>query len=507
MTGRSRDAQGSGSCRSATDPGRGAPHGAIAAPRIACTGRSRSAPGLGDPPTEGRQANAYGPTERHDHHPPECKRHHEPPGARAPASGDLAGVVLPRGVVATPRGSTGPRGAQPVADMVLGKNTVCASPARSTSTSDETHSQSRRLKSLLYLMLDAYRPFATKRCGKCTRVRIAANVDLQLRDGRAHFHGLMRCGKVWECPVCQLSIKSARAEEVRFAVSWHTERYGRESAAMLTSTVRHSFGDDIEVVRRGLADAWRYVKGGKGWVEMQRLIGLKGYIRGLETTHGRNGWHPHFHIVLLTERPISPWFLEWFAERWRKGVLLHLGAEAVPDREHGVDLRLLNEADYLQKLGLEISAPDKGPRNGNRTPLQILQSFVETGDVADLKLWQSYVAGMHGARMLTWSRGLRVACGVEERTDQEIVEGEIDAETHVVTIKGEAWDRLRDVPGLQVSLLEFAESAPPDVVREWLGQLTLWPPGYDPCEVDLSGYEYAAAADPGASIVAVGGAS
>lgn len=329
-------------------------------------------------------------------------------------------------------------------------------------------------------MLDAYRPFATKRCGKCARVRIAPNVDLQLRDGRAHFHGLMRCGKLWECPVCQLSIKTARAEEVRKAVSWHTERYGRECAVMLTLTVRHALGDDIEVGRRGVARSWRRVQSGRGWVDMCGLIGLEAYIRGMETTNGRNGWHPHLHIILLTDRPIPSWFLKWVGERWRKAVLLELGVDAVPDRQRGTDLRTLNDADYLQKLGLEISAPDKGPRNGNRTPLQILQSFTETGDVADLELWQSYVAGMHGARMLTWSRGLRVACGIEERTDQEIVEGEVDAETHVLTIKGEAWDRLRDVPGLPVRLLEFAESALPDVVKEWLGQLTLWPPGYDP---------------------------
>lgn len=333
-------------------------------------------------------------------------------------------------------------------------------------------------------MLDAYRHFAGKRCAKCCRVRISPKVDLQLREGRAHFHGLMRCGLVWECPVCQLAIKTGRAEEVKTAVGWHVERYGRDGAAMLTLTVRHALGDDIRALRKGVANAWRRVQAGKAWLELREAVGVVGSIRALEITYGANGWHPHLHVVFLTKKPLTggDWFLRWVGRRWARAVEAELGAAAVPSRERGADLRTLEAADYLQKLGLEISPADKVARGKGRTPLQILESFAETGDVADLEIWQAYVSGMKGARMLTWSRGLRVESGVDDRTDQDIVDGEAAAEIHVVTIRGEAWDELRNVPGMTVRLLEVAESSPPDVVREWIGQLTLWPPGYDPCE-------------------------
>ncbi len=85
--------------------------------------------------------------------------------------------------------------------------------------------------------------------------------------------------------------------------------------------------------------------------------------------------------------------------------------------------------------------------------------------------------------MLTWTAGLKHDAGVDDRTDQEIVEGEDESEEHVVTIKGEAWDALRDIAGIKVAILVVAESESPDIVREWFGRLMLWPPGYDPCEL------------------------
>ena len=87
------------------------------------------------------------------------------------------------------------------------------------------------------------------------------------------------------------------------------------------------------------------------------------------------------------------------------------------------------------------------------------------------------------------------AAGVDDRTDQEVIEGEDGPEQLVMTIKGEAWDALRDIPGIKVKILAVAESETPEVAREWLGQLTLWPPGYEPCEPPIGAPELAQAAE------------
>lgn len=375
-------------------------------------------------------------------------------------------------------GDAGPHGWQLAFPAPLGKNTgnVSAPP--------------RRALWEFYELRDRYRRFAGRRCAKCGRVRIAPCVEISKRDGRAHPHGVMRCGLAWECPVCQLALRTARAAEVLTVVQWHTSTYDVESAALLTLTVRHGLGNDLSALRSGIVDAYRYLQGGRAWPEWKASVGFVGSIKALEVTHGENGWHPHLHIVLLTERPLSNQDRAWLSERWQRAVLRALGPDHVPDDAHGCDLRPCHAADYLVKLGLEVSPPDKAGRGDHRTPLQLLMAFACDGDLNALALYQAYAVGMKGAKMLTWTAGLKRAAGVDDRTDEAIVEGEDAPEEHVATIKGEAWDALRDISGMKVAILAVAESQPPDVVTEWLRQLPLWPPGYDPIasvEEDLWG--------------------
>lgn len=391
-----------------------------------------------------------------------------PDPSRSPGTGHPERPPL-RGVFGSPGEPSETLGKTGVSS--LGNYTGKVSPQRSNG----------RVMEAVHALLDGYRPWADPRCRKCNRVRISAHVTVQTRDGRAHFHGLMRCGSAWECPVCQVALKTARAGEVVEVIEWHAGRFGSDSVAMLTMTLRHGIGDDFRALRRGLARAWKSVQGGKAWRVARDRYGIVGYIRALELTHGnKHGWHPHLHVVLLAERPLPEEFRCWVSARWQRAVLRWLGPEHVPNDRNGCDLRPCHETDYLQKLGLEVSAPDKVARGGSRTPLQLLAAFVHDGDLDAFDLYRDYVISMKGAKMLTWSRGLKKAAGVGKRTDQEIVDGEDAGETHVLTMTGEAWDLLRDVAGLKRELLRRSEENAPYVVREWLGQLTLWPPGMNP---------------------------
>jgi len=405
-----------------------------------------------------------------------------PPGQRGREVMGVVAIAAPAAGQAPPAGRPRSREAPPAgvastaSVALLGKNTGNVS----------LPSKPQCFRELCYDLRDRWRPWASARCHKCGRVRIADDVEISKRDGRAHYHGLMRCGLAWECPVCQVALRTARAAEVLTAVRWHTLTCGVECAALLTLTVRHGFGSDLGALRSGVAKAWRRVQAGKAWRDWKAYdVGFVGSIRALEVTHGENGWHPHLHIVLLTSRPLSDADRGWLSRRWQRAVLRSLGPDHVPDDLHGCDLRPCHAADYLQKLGLEVSPPEKAARGElHRTPLQLLTALAYDGDLDALKLYQTYVKGMKRARMLTWSVKLKRDAGVLDRTDEEIVEGADEPEEHVVTIKGEAWDELRDVPGIKSTILALAESGPPDVVRRWLGRLALWPRGYDPCECE-----------------------
>jgi len=258
-----------------------------------------------------------------------------------------------------------------------------------------------------------------------------------------------------------MQIRAERGEELKRAV----DAWGASNVAMLSLTVRHGLGDDLRATRRGLATAFQRLIRGEPWKRFCAKYGIKHHVRAVEVTYGIHGWHPHLHALLFLEIPLSVAELDaataWLQERWRNCVRRALGSDFVPN-EHGVDLRASKRADYLAKFSFELVDPgSKRGRGPNRTPLQIATSAASGRCPEDEALWAAYCAGMRGAKMLTWSNGLRAAVELDvEKSDEEVVEGEEQKEAEVVAVmSGAAWDAARARRGLPCAILETAELA------------------------------------------------
>jgi len=323
------------------------------------------------------------------------------------------------------------------------------------------------------------RPIQAARQAKCGHCRVAALVGIVIRDGRAGFSGLMRCSSVWSCPVCAATIRSTRAGEVRQAYTWHRSNGGE--VLMLTLTVRHGIGDDLKAVRRGVANAWRRVQAGNRWILIRRQCGLVGTVRALEVTHGKNGWHPHLHVLMLVRGGMSDsakkLLRDRLSVRWQRAVERSLGPGFVPNDAIGCNLTVAHEAEYITKLGLELSdIGKKSARKGNRTPWEIAADFHTQPTKRDKAIWMAFSAGMKGARMLTWSNGLRDAAGLNaELSDEEIVAQEEAREGDVLcTMDGDTWDRVRHVSPWR--LLSAAEYGGVEAVQYELNLLLRAPP-------------------------------
>lgn len=356
-------------------------------------------------------------------------------------------------------------------------------------------------------------------CGHATTATARVGV-VMAPSGRARYSGIVRCGSVWECPVCALHIKTHRAEEVRRVVELH----GSDRCVMLTVTVRHGLGDDLRMLRRRLADAWRGMTRGAAWARCVAELGIVGSIRALEVTHGANGWHPHLHVVLLLRNPpdqsdllevdgSTEWLHPrrgWLIDRWiemcrrymdpavrcrcgaeytaaelRRCAVCRCGADlaiagsspssgrAVPDEQHGISLTALGASDYLAKLGLEVTHPGKRGRRGSRTPLEIADDWARWGRARDARLWRTYCAAMVGARQMTWSRDLRRRFGLRERTDLELAtEDEPSSDDRIIaTIPLERWRIVRSIRGATARILEAAERGGRSAVHACLDRL------------------------------------
>jgi hypothetical protein len=135
------------------------------------------------------------------------------------------------------------------------------------------------------------------RAQACGRLRIAERLTVGKRNGKAHYHGLLRCGCVHTCPVCSFIVAVRRVNEVRTAFSWWRDRGG--DTYLTTFTVRHHAGQRLKASRAGLSAAYRRMKSGRAWRTFCSEYGWQHSIRSLEVTTGPSGWHPHLHVALL----------------------------------------------------------------------------------------------------------------------------------------------------------------------------------------------------------------
>ena len=286
--------------------------------------------------------------------------------------------------------------------------------------------------------------------GCCGHVMTGDAVAMRATDdGRVVLKGITTCGLAWECPVCQMTIKARRAEQIAQLVEWH----GRPGAFLLTLTFRHGLGNDLRTARKGLANAWRGMARGKPWAKFKAALGVRGTVRAMEVTHGPNGWHPHLHVLILCRpgweaatMPDGQPAEEWIKERWADMVIRYLGAEHEPDPRYGTERTPCSDGQYLAKLGLEVCDPGKkeGRDDAHRNPLEIARDLVDHGHRSDRALWRVYCQAMHGARQLTWSKGLRELAGIPDRSDAELAQDEEAGEqtAHVLTVAGDDWRKI-----------------------------------------------------------------
>lgn len=294
-------------------------------------------------------------------------------------------------------------------------------------------------------------------CGRVARTESGGptlRVSGDATAGRsAGFAGLVSCGSVWSCPCCARKIGAQRAGEIRDVVTAvHAER---GSAALVTLTLRHHAGQRLSDLWEALRYGWSRVTSGGAYTRETERFGVLGWVAAVEVTHGEAGWHPHLHVLVLFDTPMSADMIEelggrWF-QRWERA-LARRGVDAVAHRG-GLDARAVAVTPdasgalgvYLSKIAMEVTGgAGKDGRYGSRSPFAILRDGLATGLADDIETWWEWEAASHGRRQLTWSRGVRerFALGAED-TDEEIAERDVGGDD-LIALPAETWSVVRD---------------------------------------------------------------
>ncbi|MFN8111474.1 MAG: protein rep [Thermoleophilia bacterium] len=313
--------------------------------------------------------------------------------------------------------------------------------------------------------------------------------------GPLHWAGLVTCGSVSACPCCSAKIRAGRAEEIRRGLEVHTGRGG--GALFVTLTLPHTRAQGLVEVWDTLANALRRVLSGTHRRVLRERFGVVGLIRATEVTHGQHGWHPHVHLLVLVDEPWADLdrvveFWRWLHLRWARAVVALGGGE--PTLTRGVQVLpcwrdTSAVSRYLAAVSGDVpSELTRGDRKtarlpGHRSPFQLLADAVEHDDQRAWDLYCEWIASAKGRPVIMWSRGLKDALGLWDRSDEEIAE-EHDHHQVVAHVTRECW-RAMTSAGCTVEAAEVATILGLDSlagvlgmwgVRAWLDRRGQGPP-------------------------------
>lgn len=283
----------------------------------------------------------------------------------------------------------------------------------------------------------------------CTWARIA---DLSMvrpadRDSY-HYKGLATCGSVWVCPLCASKIQERRRQEVEQAIAWAEAK--NRAGYVVSYTFPHRVDQPLRDLLKLQREALAHMRGSRAYMALMKRCQLAGRIRSLEVTHGQNGWHPHTHELLFLDPEVPAAWLQWeLASLWlkscRKVGLFVDGRDNEADfLRYSVDVRAGDEgtADYLAKMddqrqwGLSHEVTKSSSKQGRRAgshPFKLATNPATHG------LFLEYVEAMKGSRQLIWSRGLKAAVGVVEKSDEEIALEEVAKVVDQIPVSDRAW--------------------------------------------------------------------
>jgi hypothetical protein len=297
-------------------------------------------------------------------------------------------------------------------------------------------------------------------------------VYLSKENQKAHYKNLMLCSSVWDCPVCAAKISEVRADQL-------TEATKRAlilglKIYLVTLTNGHGAGDDLKQLKELQKSVIKSMSSGKNTINRKLLdkgVNMVGFVRASEITYGKNGWHPHFHLLTFIESDLaenevknvlqneyeSAWVGGWsnLVQKHKskkleiKGIknlnkLIPLtqdckGKKVAVTVETGKSI-----AEYIAKYGKTSEKNDvkrwgteremtKGHIKNTRsntsvTPWGLLRIIAGLNKIDGYNserakyLFKIYSNAYKGERQLFWSVGLKKMLLVDDLTDKEIVE-------------------------------------------------------------------------------------
>ena len=246
---------------------------------------------------------------------------------------------------------------------------------------------------------------------------------------RKHFLNLQHCENYWLCPVCAGAAAADRSDELFYTL----QSYIKMGYAInfVTLTFPHYANQNLDYNLNLLIRGFDWCKNHRstkailkrGFEEFEdKLI----YVRALEPTIGKNGWHPHLHCIFITKPDQTEEYIDHFKSMWLdwldRNEIFRAGAY-----EHAVNVKpyegeSLALTNYMCKWGIvqEISHTQQKIGRQDKegySPFEIL-GIIHDKIEWDLKkdpeaAFKEYAVAFKGKSMIRYSTEFFAFAGID----------------------------------------------------------------------------------------------
>lgn len=252
-----------------------------------------------------------------------------------------------------------------------------------------------------------------KNFSSCSRAVIPMNQGsgvFLLSDGeQAHtFFGVAHCNNSWYCPICAPKKMMRVGNELAVLLD-NIKNY---VPLMLTFTIPHLRQFSCATMINSLMQAWQQFAAGtrtSTWSIFKKRVGLKYYMKATEVNYGRNGWHPHFHMIIWVKdvQAVSD-AEQHLRERWAtvcKSVL----SKNLTEKQFAALEIMLRKTEHRAAQPVYLS------RNDDGSPRWQESSWYISGWGADKEL--SGLARKHGHLSSSYTAPQLLSAAIENNDD------------------------------------------------------------------------------------------
>lgn len=228
-------------------------------------------------------------------------------------------------------------------------------------------------------------------CGRWKAFGSAPGVaQIAVEAGQARMTGHFICGCNWTCEMCARATVARNRSWLRAALFPALAEAGK-SGSLVTLTLAHSYGVDWAVPVAALKKAFGLFD--KRMAKAYKKAGSVGKFKAFEVTVGRNGIHPHLHILLTHDIGADLVALE---ETMRQAWYAAVEEAGGRCSDRGFDFAANRLNDYAAKMEsaheLSSQSTKQGRRNG-KTLSQLLDAAGK-GDLTAGAEWQRSIAAL-----------------------------------------------------------------------------------------------------------------